>query len=255
MRQIRHLFHFETVASQELREGDLVVPARVALVDPRAAADAIDEVGDRERVGRRDHEPAARLEVTPGRVEEAARARQVLDDLPRPDHVERSAEIERLRVGGDDVEAHPAGAGGQCLVDLDPHDLGRDRGDRRVHPVGPGDAGAGADVEHGLTLEIAPNPRESFGVTPRLPILGLKRMARRHRVERRRRIIAAAAVALVAAACSGSGHPTASTQPPVSSTTATAPTPTIPAGTSRHRPSRHRPGRRPRRRRPSRRHR
>ena len=140
MRQVRHLLDLVSVAAQQLRERGLVVPARVALVDPGPTADPVHEVRDREHVRRGEHEPAAGLEMTARGVEEPARARQVLDELARPHDVERAAEIERLRVGRDHVVAPLPGARRELRVELDADGLGRDRRDRRVHPVGPVDA-------------------------------------------------------------------------------------------------------------------
>src|SRR5438034_1250927 len=105
VRQVRDLEHLVAMAAQQLRQRGFVVPARMAAVDPRAAADTVHEVRDRERVRGREHEPAAGHEVTARRVEETTGARQVLDELARPHDVEGAPDIERLRVRRDHVGA------------------------------------------------------------------------------------------------------------------------------------------------------
>ena len=231
MRQVRHFDDRVAVPGEQLRERGLVVPAGVAAVDPGPAADAVDEVGDREGVGRREHELPAGIEVAPGAVEETARAREVLDELPRPHHLERAAEVERLGVARDDVVAPLPGTRREVGVELDADRFGCDRGDRGVHPVGAADARAGTDVEDRPAFDVSPHAGEALGVTPRLPVLRLERMPRRHRGERRRRIVATVAtgaLVLVAAACSGSdkADTTPSTTAPHASTS-TAPSTTI----------------------------
>ena len=240
MRKERHLHDLETVAAQQLRKRRFVVPARVPAIDAWTPADPVDEVRDGERVRRGEHEAAAGHEMAVRGVEETTRARKVLDDLTGPHDLEGAAKMQGLRVGRDDVVAPLSGTRRESLVDLDADHLARDRGNRGVHPVGPIDPGAGADVEHGPALEVSAHAVEAFGVASRAPVLGLERVPRRHRGERRRRIVGMAALVLVAAACSGSGRsarapaPTTtplstgaptSTSRPAASTTTTTPAP------------------------------
>ena len=102
---VRGLDHGEAVSAQELRQGCLVVPTRMSLVDPRSPADPVDETRDREGIRSREHQETAVAEVVAGRVEEGAGVREMLDHLAGPDDVEGSGQIHRLGVGDDDREA------------------------------------------------------------------------------------------------------------------------------------------------------
>src|SRR3954451_13393597 len=231
MRQVRHLDDRVAVPGEQLGQRRLVVPAGVAAVDPRPAADAVHEIRDGKGVGRREHELPALTEVPAGAVEETSGTGKMLDELPRPHDLERTAEVECLGVARDHVVPALACPRREVGVELDNDRFDCDGGHSRVHPVGTPDAGAGTDVEHRPAFDVAPHARKALGMTARLPVLRLERMPGRHRGERRRRIIATVAtVALVltVAACSGSDK--ADTSPSTSaprSTTSAGPSTTV----------------------------
>src|SRR5260221_1578301 len=233
MAHVRDLHDVEAVAVQELREGDLVVPTGVTLVDARSTAHAVDEVRGREHVWCSEGDQTAGLQVFAGHIEEGAGVRQMLDQLTGPDDVEGTAEAHGLRVGGNDRNPTRACPPGERLIELDAYDLGRDRRDERVHPVGPVHPRTGADIEHRATLEEVPDPRKTIGMRSRLPVLWLQRMMRSHGPERTTRpsrlvpMVAALtlAVALVAG-CSASNDSAASNPPSTPSSGGASPTST-----------------------------
>ena len=217
----------EAMPLQQLAQRRLVVPAHVSLVDARPAADPVHEVRHREHVRGREHERSAGREITARRVEERARARKVLDHLAAEHDIERTAEIHRLRVGDDDLEASFAGTCRELAVDLDADGLGRDRRDQHVHPIRPIDPRTGADVEHTPPREVLLHAREPVEVRSRLPV-GLQRMTRAHGRERTALVAAlTVALTLLAGACSSSEP--APDAAPATTTTAIAPVTTTTA--------------------------
>src|SRR5664279_2936145 len=93
MPDVRHFDDLIAVATEELAERGLVVPAGVLRVHARATADAVHEVRHCERVGSREHQEAVGSEMLSRRVEERTRTREMLDQLPCPDDVERATEL------------------------------------------------------------------------------------------------------------------------------------------------------------------
>jgi len=205
---VRDLDDTEVVPLEQLAQRRLVVPGDVSFVYSGPTANAVHEDRHRERIRSRHDQQPVRAEMATCRVEERAGAREVLDNLTRPDNVERTPEIHRLRVTDENVEALRPSEQRQYFVDVDTHDLPRDRTDLRVYPVGAVDAGTRTDIEHRAALEVAADTGEAFAMAARAPV-GLQRMTRRHPDKRRTlraggRLGAAAIAAMMAAACSSS---------------------------------------------------
>ncbi len=222
---VRDLHHAEAVSLQELRQCDLVVPTRVTLVDAGSTTDAVDEVRSREHVRGREHEQSAQLQVPARRIEERSGVRQMLDQLAGPYDVETTIKIHRLRISGNDRETARARALRERAVELDPYGLGGNGCNERVHPIGPVQAGARTDIEHGTTLEKVPHTFEAIRMRARLPVPGLQRMSRRHRRERTTTsrglgaaVVAIPFVVIIAAGCSASRDATAAGPTPDTST-------------------------------------